>query len=521
MLRRNIGHAMFKCALLVLLSPWSFLGCGSAPNSSPPPASTNAAPSRTMPSKIRLPAVAGLFYPADPAVLSRTLDQLLAEAPSRRLPKLRGLICPHAGYEFSGPTAARAYKALAGHNIQTVVILGPSHYALFAGASVSDADAYQTPLGLVPISAKARSLVGRGPFVLESRCPVERPPWWSRAPKPAPNAGDDTPDTWEHSVEVQLPFLQKTLTNFQLIPVVLGQVDSEQVAQTLASQLDDQTLVVASSDLSHYYPYDIATNLDHHCIQAILDLDIDKMKDQEACGKLPILALMSLAKARGWTPQLLDARNSGDTSGERDRVVGYAAIAFYEPVREAYAAEDRQFLLKLARTTLANIVTNGPAPEISATNLSPKLAETRACFVTLTEQGRLRGCIGHIFSQEPLYRAVEDNAENAALRDPRFVAVQPSEAPAIRIEISVLTKPQPVAFRSPDDLLNKLQPDDGVVLKIGSHSATYLPQVWEQIPDKTEFLNQLSEKAGCEPAAWRGQETSVFIYHVEAFKESD
>jgi hypothetical protein len=525
MLSANSGKSICRLVVIALLLPWPFLGCGSRPE----PAHTNL-PTNLLgnentvsnSSKPRISAVAGLFYPADPAVLSRTVDQLLARAPIRPLPHLRGLICPHAGYEFSGPTAAHGYQLVKGGDFHTVIVLGPSHYALFAGASVPDADTYRTPLGLVPISEKARQLVGQGPFVLEHLCQVERPEWWSAGTRPAPAPGNDTPETWEHSVEVQVPFLQRTLPHFKLLPVILGEVDPEQVAQVLAGQLDDSTLVIASSDLSHYYPYEMATNLDQHCIQAILHLDLEAMKSQEACGKLPILALMSLARRNGWTPQLLDAHNSGDVTGDRKRVVGYAAIAFYEPSKEAYTTSDREFLLNLARETLEHTATNGPLPSVNRQNLPPKLAATKACFVTLTEKGELRGCIGHIFPQEPLYQAVEDNAENAARRDPRFLPVQAAETSQIKIEISVLTEPKPLDFTSPEDLLTKLEPHaDGVVLKIGSHSATYLPQVWEQIPDKTEFLNQLSEKAGCEPAAWRGRNTTVFIYHVEAFKESE
>jgi hypothetical protein len=253
-------------------------------------------------------------------------------------------------------------------------------------------------------------------------------------------------------------------------------------------------------------------------------LDIDDMKTQEACGKLPILTLMQLALEKGWKAQLLDCRNSGDVTGAKDRVVGYSAIAFYEPVPEAYGDSEKKFMLNLARTTLVRVATN-PAwsgLELSANDVPSKLAETKACFVTLTEHGELRGCVGHIFPQEPLYQAIEDNARSAATRDPRFLRVQPEEVDKIKIEISVLTEPRPLHFNSPEDLLGKLQPyNDGVVLKIGSRGATFLPQVWEQIPDKVEFLNQLSEKAGCEPSAWRGNSTSVSIYHVEAFEESE
>ena len=350
----------------------------------------------------------------------------------------------------------------------------------------------------------------------------ERPPWWTQAPKPAPPVGEDTPETWEHSVEVQVPFLQKTLPHFKILPVIFGDTDPEQVARILAGTIDDKTMVVASSDLSHYHTYDVAKDLDNRCIGAILKLDIDSMKTQEACGKAPILTLMCLAREKGWKAQLLDCRNSGDVTGDKDRVVGYAAIAFYAPAPENFAAPEKKFLLDLARTTLVHVATNGNLPEVSAKDVPPKLAETKACFVTLTENGALRGCIGHIFPQEPLYQAVVDNAQSAATRDWRFPPVQSDEVGKIKIEISVLTEPQPLRFNSPEDLLGKLQPyEDGVVLKIGSRGATFLPQVWEQIPDKVEFLNHLSEKAGCEPSAWKGRETSISIYHVEAFEESE
>jgi len=514
-----IGEIIFVALLL------SGFGCNPRLEAPRVEQGTNAAAQATNAEhhlRVRAPAVAGLFYPADKTVLSQTIDDLLERAPAHYIPNVKALICPHAGYTFSGLTAASAYKTLVGRDVQTVIVLGPSHYADFQGASVPNADAYQTPLGVVPISEKAQQLVGTGPFVLEPQCRVERPPWWMQAPKPAPAVGEDTPETWEHSVEVQVPFLQKTLTNFKILPVIFGNVDPEQAAKVLAGQIDDKTVVVASSDLSHYYPYDVAKDLDNRCIGAILRLDIDGMKTQEACGKLPILTLMHLAREKGWKAQLLDCRNSGDVTGEKDRVVGYAAIAFYAPAAENFAAPEKKFLLDLARTTLVHVATNGNLPEVSAKDVPPKLAETKACFVTLTENGALRGCIGHIFPQEPLYQAVVDNAQNAAIRDWRFPPVQPDEVGKIKIEISVLTEPQPLRFNSPEDLLGKLQPyEDGVVLKIGSRSATFLPQVWEQIPDKVEFLNHLSEKAGCEPSAWRGRETSVSIYHVEAFNESE
>jgi AmmeMemoRadiSam system protein A len=472
---------------------------------------------------VREPAVAGLFYPKDPVQLSLMIDRLLAAAPVEPVGDLKAIICPHAGYEFSGPVAAYAYKNLIGRHFDTVIILAPSHYARFDGASVPAVDAYRTPLGLVPISPKARALAKISPCLSEPFCPVQRPPWWQQSSKPAPDPGKDTPDTWEHSVEVEVPFLQKVLTNFAILPVVFGSVDPAQVAQAVATQLDDKTLLVVSSDLSHYHPYDDAEVLDGRCVKAMCSLDIGAMETQEACGKLPILALLHLAHQNGWQARLLDYRNSGDTSGDKSHgVVGYAAIAFYAPAQENFNTTEREQLLALARQAVKEAVAPGRSPLADTNNWPAKFRDLRGCFVTLTEAGALRGCIGHIFPQESLYRAIQDNARSAALEDPRFRPVQPGELNQVEIEISVLTEPKPLPFTSPEDLLAKLQPGkDGVVLKLDGRGATYLPQVWEQLPDKVEFLNHLSEKAGCAPGDWRKPGTTVLIYHVEAFKESE
>ena len=192
---------------------------------------------------VREPAVAGLFYPRDPAQLSQTLDSLLAGAKPHTIEgTLRAILCPHAGYEFSGPVAAEAYRLLAGRAYDTVVILAPSHYALFRGASVIDAAAYRTPIGIVPVSPRAREWAAAEPFVLEPRCLVQRPAWSKQASHPEPALGEDTPETWEHSAEVEVPFLQESLTNFSLVSIITGEVDPAVLAQRLAERLDNQTL---------------------------------------------------------------------------------------------------------------------------------------------------------------------------------------------------------------------------------------------------------------------------------------
>ena len=284
--------------------------------------------------------------------------------------------------------------------------------------------------------------------------------------------------------------------------------------------LDKRTLIVASSDLSHYYPYDEARKLDQSCVDAICRLDIDAMESEEACGRIPILILMHAAKAHGWKVRLLDMRNSGDTGGDKSRVVGYAAIAFYEPFGEHLGKDERSSLLGIARRALHEAAATGRLPE--APRSVAGLSEPRGCFVTLTKHGELRGCIGNLTANGPLYQVVAEDARSAALSDPRFTPVSEREVDGLKIEISVLSEPKQLWFSSPEDLLRKLQPGvDGVILRMGDRAATYLPQVWEQIPEKETFLNSLAEKAGCDPSEWRKPGTSVFLYEVEAFKEPE
>ncbi|RLG72074.1 MAG: AmmeMemoRadiSam system protein B, partial [Methanobacteriota archaeon] len=257
--------------------------------------------------RIRRPAVAGTFYPSQAQQLISQLDKYLKQAKKKTFENIRGLVVPHAGYRYSGPVAASAYAQLAGKKYRTVIILGPSHHYPLRGASIPLATHYQTPLGLVKLSEKTEQL-------LKSKI--------IRSVEEA--------HLREHSIEVQLPFLQRILGEFELIPIVTGKVDPEQLAKTIQPYLDEQTLVVASSDLSHYLPYEKAVEKDKHCTEAIPNLDFEGMERCEACGKVPILTLMHLAKMGNWRGELLDYRNSGDTQGNKERVVGYTAIIFYE-----------------------------------------------------------------------------------------------------------------------------------------------------------------------------------------------
>ncbi len=481
----------------------------------PPPAKEEA-------KRTREPAVAGLFYPKQPEALGRAIDGYLAEAKEHGCRAVRALVAPHAGYQYSGLTAAHAYKQIVGRGFKTVVILAPSHYALVQGACVSGADEFRTPLGRVPIAPLARELVKHRPFVAEAPSRVQRPAWRGQSSRPMLAPGEDTAHTWEHSDEVQVPFLQRVLKEFAVVPIILGDVDTEEVARVLADKIDDQTLLVASSDLSHYHPYDRAKELDGKCVETICRLDIAGAAEQEACGKAPIMVLMHLARQKGWTARMLDYRNSGDTAGDKSGVVGYAAIVFESQTAARFSKTERKALLELARRSVVEVVNNGRLPDVKADEMPARCAEEKGCFVTLTKNGELRGCIGNILPSGPLWKAIMENARSAAARDFRFNPVQKDELAKIEIEVSVLTVPQPLAFESPEDLVKKLRPHkDGVVLEMGMRRATYLPQVWEQLPEPTKFLSSLAQKAGGAPDDWRRPGAKVMTYEVEAFKEAE
>lgn len=259
--------------------------------------------------KVRPPAVAGAFYPGDREKLSATIDRLLAEAPRHTGRAPQALVVPHAGYPYSGPIAASAYALLrdAAPRLRRVVLLGPSHRVPLRGLALPDADGLATPLGILPVDGHGAAAVARLPQVVSS---------------PRPHAQ-------EHSLEVQLPFLQRVLPEVPLVPLVVGAASAEQVAEVLEQLWEaDDTLVLISSDLSHYLPYAEARAVDRETADRILALDAEQLDTEQACGAVPLRGLLLAARRRGLRARELDLRNSGDTAGDRARVVGYGAFAF-------------------------------------------------------------------------------------------------------------------------------------------------------------------------------------------------
>ncbi|MFH1055509.1 MAG: AmmeMemoRadiSam system protein B, partial [Candidatus Altiarchaeota archaeon] len=451
----------------------------------------------TLAETVRKPAVAGAFYPSDKTQLSKDIDTHISQAKDyHEVYGIRGFVSPHAGYVYSGPVAAYGYRQLMKSRYETVIVMGPSHYVYLTKASIPNVNYYETPLGRVLLSPKVKDMLKEEMFT-----------------------SDPKAEEKEHSVEVQVPFLQKVLPPFKIIPIVVGDVDPVKLADALMKYVDDDTLIVASSDLSHYKPYDQCVATDKNTVDAIVNLDSAKMaKEGDACGRIPILTLMEIAKREGWRTKVFDYRNSGDTAGDKNQgVVGYSSIGFYDGLD----TKEQRFLLDLAQETLVRHY-RGEDMKLDETKIPPKLLEDKACFVTLNKNKQLRGCIGHLVPQEKLYRCVIDNALNAALNDGRFEQVTEDELKDIKIEVSVLSIPKPLKYDSPDDLLAKLIPGvDGVIIRSGQHQSTYLPVVWDQLPNKEEFLGQLCLKGGSPANCWKTAEIQTYQtqeFHQEGFK---
>ena len=454
--------------------------------------------------KIRPAAVAGMFYPGGADELREMVRTFFKDARGVKVPgKIRGLVSPHAGYIYSGIVAAAGYRQI-DPSTRTVILLGPSHRFPLRGTSIPEVRAYRNPLGDVRLARLASTLLGSPGF--------ESVPEAHRA---------------EHSLEVQLPFLQVMLKGFEIVPVLTNSSDPKALATTLAPYIGEDTLVVASSDLSHFYSYETAVSLDRICTTAISNCKFSDMPLCEACGKQAVLTLMHIAKIKGWQGILIDYRNSGDTAGGKNRVVGYASIAFVDrkemtmTIKETLSTQDREALLKFARSAIEARLVKGAKVD-RPRQVSSVLNELRGCFVTLHKHGQLRGCIGTIEPICSLLECVERNAQSAAFDDPRFPTLNADELKEIDIEISVLSVPEPLSFNDGEDLKRKLEPNlHGVILSRGAHRSTFLPQVWKQLPEKEQFLEHLCLKGGMSPKAWQDPETRVEVYEAEVFGEDD
>ena len=444
----------------------------------------------------RTAAVAGMFYPGDARALAAELDELLGgvEQSEPRLDFPKALIVPHAGYIYSGPIAARAYEELGNARgiVRRVVMLGPVHRVAVRGLAIPTDDAFATPLGSVPIDRQALDSVRDLPQIVAS----------------------DLAHLQEHALEVQLPFLQRQLGEFSLAPFAVGSASVPEVAAVIERLWGGpETLIVISTDLSHYHAYAEAREIDRSTVTRIAGFAAD-LDHEEACGATPLNGFLSAARKRGLGIKLLGACNSGDTAGGKGKVVGYSAFALHEPGAQVSLDEAGKTLLGIARAAIESKLFGS-----AKTFDGAWLRQIGASFITLTRDGALRGCIGSLQAARPLGGDVAENAIAAAFRDPRFPPVTAAEWPGLRVEVSLLSAPKPLRFADEADLFSQLRVgEDGVILEADGRRATFLPQVWESIPDKRLFMRELARKAGLTDDVRLGR-SRVWRYRVTKWKE--
>ena len=447
---------------------------------------------------VRTPAVAGTFYPGEAVRLARDVDAMLEAARDVEGPAPKALIVPHAGYVYSGPVAATAYRTLraARDVIRRVVLLGPAHRIPLRGLALPGVQAFATPLGEIPVDEALADRVRALPQVSEhARC---------HAP--------------EHSLEVQLPFLQRALGAFTLLPLVVGDATAVEVAEALRTVWGGpETLIVVSSDLSHYLPYEIAARVDRATVDQLLDGDATLTQEQ-ACGATPVNGLIEALRGEGLEATVVDLRNSGDTAGDRGRVVGYAAVLYRASAAVGDDVTDDPGVthLALARASIAEAL--GQAAQWPAHH--PGLDAPGAVFVTLTLDGRLRGCIGSLVPHRSLREDLRENAVAAALRDPRFPPLSVEEFARVRVEVSLLGAPEAVAATTEQEAWAAVRPGThGVIFEWRRHRSTFLPQVWSQLPSAREFFAQLKRKAGL-PADFWAEDVRLERYTVRKWVEA-
>lgn len=438
--------------------------------------------------KVREPAVAGTFYQSSGQVLRSQLDAFFKQADINYSgEKVRALIVPHAGYIYSGQTAMYGYKKLymdlllREEDSFKVFILAPNHTEYVSGVVIPDYDYFRTPLGDVKVnSTKVNAKIS------------------------------NSAHKEEHAIEVQLPFLQyvfeKAGKEFTIIPIIVGEINDKQaseIARAIQKEMDENVIIIVSSDLSHYKPQKEAEETDYKTIHKILDNDLTAPLD--ACGRYPIAVLEELSKLNSWEkPELLLYSTSGDVTMDKRAVVGYAAISFPEKAEH--------LLIRLARRAIQNSFDSRTDNFRDLEQAIPKeYLEKKGTFVTLTINGRLRGCIGNIIGTKSIFDGVISNSRFAAFQDPRFDGLTEKEFEKIDIEVSILSKPE-------DCTLEKIKKGDGVIIRQGLASAVYLPQVWEQLPEKESFLGSLCEKAGLEWNCYKEKATKVQRFEVKIIK---
>ena len=461
---------------------------------------------------IKKPNVSGQFYTNDPIELAVQIEDMISGAQVEPYTTpVEIIIAPHAGYYYSGAVAGHSFKAVSQQKYNTIIILAPSHFYGFDGISVWDNGGFETPLGIVDVDEEfAKELTQFHPKIIN----------------------DPKAFVKEHSLEVEIPFLQQTFQGFRLVPVVLGQPSPQlmaEFAQKLNSVIGNRedVLVVVSTDLSHYHDDSFARQMDSKTIEAIKSQDAELIYREclsggmEMCGCFPVITSLLLAKIRGLSQvDVLKYANSGDVNGKKDSVVGYSSIIIHQGQSKKIGPlnkNQKKRLIEIAREAIRGHVERGV--RINVKEDDQRLQEKEGAFVSVYKDGLLRGCIGNILGSGPVYLTVRDMAISSASKDYRFKPIQKDELDGIQIEISVLSKPRRI--KNIDEIHLGIH---GVIVTKGSKSGVFLPQVADSTGwTKERFLSELcSQKADLPSDCWKDpQKIKIEVFTADVFSEKD
>ena len=425
--------------------------------------------------KVKQPSVAGTFYTTDAADLKKQIDTFKENSKNQYTVSARAVIVPHAGLVYSGRLAFEGISML-DKNIENVFIFAPAHRAGFEGLALSSFDGWNTPFGDIEINQGINK-------ELEEKFEAK---FYDAALEK------------EHAIEIQIPLIQQLFENVKIIPVLIGMEKPETIEKIIETYYPDtRNGFIISSDLSHFLKDEQAKKLDSITAQMIEAGNIANFSPRQACGMTGILGLTRFANQKNYSLIRIDMTNSSSVSGDKTSVVGYGCWFLYEGEKNHFLKEHYSDLIKqLCRLSIKSRLEKFN----EKINYPQVLDEAGACFVTLETNGQLRGCIGSIIAHKTLIEDLLTNAQHAAFSDPRFKPLTKEEFEKTDIAVSVLSEPKPLAFNGEEDLLEKIVPfKDGIIIKDGNHQAVYLPSVWEQLPDKKEFLNSLKIKAGLAP----------------------
>lgn len=430
--------------------------------------------------KIKPPAVAGKFYTDNKEELISQLNSFSKNNIKDYNYSSRAIIVPHAGYIYSGQLASKGFQYL-DKNIKNIFIFAPAHSVPVDGIALSPHDEWSTPLGEIPLNQKINEELD-GKF----ECSYNEAAFRN-----------------EHAIEVQVPFIQTSFQDVKIIPLLVGFTNHKNITEIIDHYWSNsENGFVISSDLSHFYSNDDAVKIDTVTAEMIESNDIKEFNHKQACGSMGICGLVEFTQSKKYSLIRVGQTNSAETSGDTSSVVGYGSWLLYEGEKSDFIKKYfSEFTIDVCKKSILYGLDNKThLPVNKLENIPTVFEEYGACFVTLEVNDNLRGCIGSIIAHQPLIEDLVLNAYSAAFSDTRFSPLTKNEFEKLEIAVSLLSSPVQMSFKDEDDLLSQIQPFiDGIIIKDGQHQAVYLPSVWEQLPNKTLFLNSLKQKAGLSP----------------------